>query len=475
MRNFASVQQRCLFFNQFTAFLLIALCLVGCSSKDYGNAGDGANPSCRCDGDVIISNEAAIMGYAESISCVPGDIVSLYVSSITPHYDLKLIQKNSQNPAVIEEWSADNGFQQNYNACAFESGCKWEITDSIQIPLNASSGYYSIQLKNDSGKFQVPLIVRSLESSRVLCVASTNTWHAYNAFGGASFYRFDHPDLECEKYFSERISLNRPLSNLQGGKDYVGHLFQAELGLIHWLDSLDYMFDVVTDNDLSNDPSILLNYDLVLLNTHSEYWTETALDGLDEHLNRGGSLGYLGANGLYWKVTNEGDVLECQKEGKVHVSDGTPGGKWCDLSRPESQVLGVRYTSAGYKTFMPYVVLNESHWLFDGTNLKNGDLFGESLNRRFASGHETDKVDQYSPKNLEIIARGLNQERIDEFGLDGADRKGGADMVFYQTEAGGFVFATGSITSGGSMLLDSSMSRIVANFISHTLEESGTD
>ena len=107
--------------------------------------------------------------------------------------------------------------------------------------------------------------------------------------------------------------------------------------------------------------------------------------------------------------------------------------------------------------------------------LKMVICLGESLNRRFASGHETDKVDQYSPKNLEIIARGLNQERIDEFGLDGADREGGADMVFYQTESGGFVFATGSITSGGSMLLDSSMSRIVANFISHTLEESGTD
>ena len=111
MRNCASVQQGCLFFNQFTAFLLIVLCIEGCSSKDFGNAGDGANPSCRCDGDVIISNEAAIMGYAESISCLPGDIVSLYVSSITPHYDLKLIQKNSQNLAVIEEWSADDGFQ----------------------------------------------------------------------------------------------------------------------------------------------------------------------------------------------------------------------------------------------------------------------------------------------------------------------------------------------------------------------------
>ena len=56
---------------------------------------------------------------------------------------------------------------------------------------------------------------------------------------------------------------------------------------------------------------------------------------------------------------------------------------------------GVVFSYSGIMTAAPYRVLDDTHWCFAGTGLKNGDVFGEkSLHQRIpggASGHETDK------------------------------------------------------------------------------------
>lgn len=444
--------------------------IFSCESLELDGQMEGIDDPCSCNNDIIVHNNDCILGYTTANSYSSGETIPLRISSKFPTYEMQLCDMTSSDLPVIMEWSNSRGFLQDYDECCYQNGCDWEVTDSLEIPEGLRSGYYSILVKNECGTFQVPFVLRPSELSRILCVASTNTWHAYNSFGGGSFYKLDNQDPKCSRNYSQRISLSRPLSNLQGSPNYQGHLFHAELGLIHWLDSLNYRFDVITDGDLARAPSILLDYDLVLLNTHSEYWTESALTGMDIFLNEGGSLAYIGANGMYWKVTSSEGVIECQKEGGSHLSDGTPGGKWRDLGRPESRVLGVQYTPAGYQTFMPYVVIQGDHWLLEGSELKTGDLFGISLNRNYASGHETDKVNEDSPLNLEIIARGLNQERIDELGKRGSNRIGGGDMVFYRTKYGGSVFSTGSITSSGSMLVDSTMSTILRNYIKYALD-----
>ena len=54
------------------------------------------------------------------------------------------------------------------------------------------------------------------------------------------------------------------------------------------------------------------------------------------------------------------------------------------------------------------------HWVFEGTALRKGDRFGtRMLHARYgdgASGHETDKISPSSPKNVELLAKGLNPD-----------------------------------------------------------------
>src|SRR5262249_15215240 len=103
--------------------------------------------------------------------------------------------------------------------------------------------------------------------------------------------------------YSSRL---RPIVNLRS--DYgmpllLGgpHQFSADLELLEWLDLKQLRYDVLTDEDLHHERSELLApYRVLLTGSHPEYWTEQMLDGLEEWLNDGGRLMYLGGNGFYW-------------------------------------------------------------------------------------------------------------------------------------------------------------------------------
>jgi hypothetical protein len=139
-------------------------------------------------------------------------------------------------------------------------------------------------------------------------------------------------------------------------------------------------------------------------------------------------------------------------------------------------VLGVateRCNAAG----SPYRVLAAGHPLFDGTGVVNGSTFGNSgLNTGFGNGKASAwEVDSSSgpgaisvacidetatvppsglPAGLTVLASGVP----DSDGL-------GAEMTYYDHPGGGFVFSVGSITFGGSLVVDPVIQRIMRNVL----------
>jgi hypothetical protein len=124
-------------------------------------------------------------------------------------------------------------------------------------------------------------------------------------------------------------------------------------------------------------------------------------------------------------------------------------------------LLGVIFTAAGAATAAPYRVTDASHWIFAGTGLKNGDLFGlHSLHERCpggASGHETDKRVSSSPPHLKPLAVGTNPNN------------GGAEIVHFDTPGGGAVFSVGSSTWPACVLVDQACSHITRNVLERML------
>jgi hypothetical protein len=175
----------------------------------------------------------------------------------------------------------------------------------------------------------------------------------------------------------------------------------------------------------------------------------------------GGRLAYLGGNGLNCEVELHADGTVVYHNGKLKgltvAGLGGHESRYAMRHESEANLLGCVFTPAGAMTGAPYRVFDSAHWAFERTGLRTGDTFGTAcLHMRCpggASGHETDKVSQSSPKNAHVIARGLNPD------------DGGAHMLLFDTLSGGMVFSVGSINYVASLPVDEFVSRITENVL----------
>jgi N,N-dimethylformamidase len=391
-----------------------------------------------------------------------------------------------------------------------QTGVKWnqqgygspQHTQFIQAP--ARSGLYYLHAEAESGAFfSFPWVVAPAQPSASIAVlASTNTWNAYNNFGGRSNYinaeglpptptinaRLDlvrytqsgsyqawgFPD---ERYLP--LSFERPeLGNFVHPDEQVTdpirgrqqcHLAPAEWRLLGWLEQQGFGYDLYAEAHLHFGQLDLDAYDMLILSTHPEYWSHTMYERVKAWVyERGGKLLYLGGNGLNCEIEFLDEAtIKCNSQ--LVSSDG--GVAMRDPHNPEivyesrmhrrveseANLLGVVYSDPGVMTAAPYRVHQADHWVFAGTGLRNGDEFGAaSLHERIpggASGHETDKRSPYSPPGTQLLAKGTN---IDD---------GGAEMVYYETASGGAVFSVGSITWPASILVDPHVGQITTNVI----------
>jgi hypothetical protein len=303
----------------------------------------------------------------------------------------------------------------------------------------------------------VPVVVRpAAPREPLLVLGSTNTWAAYNEWGGASLYhwrRADAPGRDRARVVS-RLRPN-PAADPDRG-EY--HLARGLVELVRWLEVSGYAYDLATDEDIHADPELFGHYRCAVTDPHAEYWTATIRAGLERFLARGGSLAYLSGNGVCWKTRAVDDGIEVIKPSGV-FADGEAGGSWADLGLSEAKLTGLAYTAWGRDTYAPFRVLRPGHWVFAGTGVVAGATFGERGRFGAASGHETDKINRHTPKGVVRLARGCNPGG------------GGADMIYFERGDGGRVFAAGSITFTGALAEDRVADRLTRNVLDRFLAD----
>ncbi|MDA0747359.1 MAG: hypothetical protein O2954_12630 [bacterium] len=417
-----------------------------------------------------------MQGYSSRLSGAPEDNIAFRMTTGASSYDVTFYRLGEGGEVV----GALKGVEGRVQACpekAWETGCDWATDFYWVIPEEARTGMYAGKFVDGNGAVcYVPFVVKPRfdQKGDVALLASTNTWNAYNGWGGMSAYSEPQP---------KTLSLDRPMPVATPAGEGRNHLVRAEMWALDWMESCGYKTDVYADMDLHQGWDWLKEYRALVVSTHSEYWSEPMRDHLDAYLASGGSLLYLSGNGVYWKVTYDPScrVMEIRKDGKPHYQTGEPGGLWRNLGRPEHGVLGVGYARPGYMTFAPYRVEEATHWIFDGLDLKNGDLIGqEGINGGPASGWEADQVREgWSPENLVVLARGINAEDYMMPGESAVypdpnyewDGKGGAHMTYYDHSGGGGVFSVGSIAFGGSLVVDKPLQGVVRNVLDRYLQK----
>ena len=155
----------------------------------------------------------------------------------------------------------------------------WAVSASWNVPSTAVSGVYIARLvrTETSGASHIIFVVRNdAGTSDMLFQTSDTTWHAYNLYGGADFYKGDGPvpGGRCYKVSYNRPFMNRDPSGLNTGA-IEGFLWDSEYPMIRWLEANGYNVSYATDLDTDRrGVAALTSHKIFLSNGHDEYWSK---------------------------------------------------------------------------------------------------------------------------------------------------------------------------------------------------------
>jgi N,N-dimethylformamidase len=427
----------------------------------------------------VTTQTTTVEGYCLPLSVVPGDSVDFKMSATTPYTVTYLRLKQQADGSVgiplTDAFAVDAGVQSAPDE-AWDFGCGWETTFRLPVPAQWPSGLYAARCTDSHGKDSYVVFILKPHPQRrsdIAVLANTNTWNAYNSWGGRSKYTGtgSGPVLSFER----PNPLTTPVDD-----GHLNHTTRAELWLLNWLEDSGYRADVYSDHDFHSGIGDLGRYKALVLNTHPEYWTGRMRDHLDEYLASGGNLVYLGGNALFERCEYVRGDSAVRFEGG-DPSLGRPRNYWRNLGRPERKVLGVAFLYNNYLTKSapaPYRVQMSEHPFFAGTGLSSGDQIGQAGKNGAASGWEMDWSENAtaqdgavvtawegsdrgtSPDNLQVLARGTNRR---------ADGNLTAHMTYYDHPGGGFVFAAGSLCFTGSLVQDACLQIVVKNALEAAL------
>jgi hypothetical protein len=388
-----------------------------------------------------VQAEAALQGYPDALSVPQGGSVGIHVSTTFSDYQASVLLEapTAEDAVIVQPGTSHQGRLQLLPADFRSSGCGWGTDFRITVPTTWQSGVYTVRLQSSFGTTHpVMFVVRpATPTSRLAVVIPTNTYNAYNTWGGHDQYTVGQNGVP------RTVTLRRPsVTTAVTGGAVINHTLFSDLFLLRWMTSEGISYDVYTDLDLDATGAAWMQaYKSVVLMTHPEYFTETMRQNLVDYITAGGRVVSTGGNSIYEQVQYTPD--------RSAVVYRDPSGNrllFEDIGQPASDVLGVEYFPQSYMDFAPYQVLSD-HPFLAGTGLTVGDKFGDSAYNGAASGWE---VDESPGAPGVVIATGLNPN-------------GGADMTYTSRSGGGWVFAVGSLSFNGAVPNDPAIQQILRN------------
>jgi hypothetical protein len=310
----------------------------------------------------------------------------------------------------------------------------WRVTDRVEIPHDAVSGYYEAKLEIVGGAYagavgSVPLIVHqspAAPASAVLVQVPVNTWEAYNRWGGKSLYQFGTSMHALE------VSFDRPFDQ----QEFHNMVTELELPWVCFLERNGIDVSYQTDVDTDTAPGSLLHHRLVFAIGHDEYWTQRVRGAFNRALALSTNLMF-GSNSGEWRMryaAGRRTIVEWRDPSIDPVHDWRlDTGFFTTFGEPECQLMGVAHQWAAQRDLTapptPYTVVGPSSdpWLA-AAGLAPGDVIPGVV------GYEWDSLipgcfaGQVVPLMTTLIP-----------GSDGVTHS--ADMVRATAPSGGRVFA----------------------------------
>lgn len=380
--------------------------------------------------------------YTYRLSVRPGEKVALHASAGLSPCSLEVTRIGRERAVVLRLDGVVVG-DHAIPADADRDGCGWPVAVEFQVG-DWRSGYYDVKLTDAGGEaahhFVCVKALRDRPGAKMALVLTTNTYHAYNYFGGANAYAHveslmsgkarlpeamegaigvlsaqrpfpqnlvaapnDAPRLVTlrKRGFEERpFAIDTKWARTHAWSPYdgsAGFVNKWEHAFVRWAEAEGIEFDYLTDYDLDAEQDVLDTYDVVLLVGHSEYWSGPQRDQVERFVDRGGRLAIFSGNTCFWKVRWE-DGGRTMIDHKWHgftrdpvaaqsPSMGTHLWSHPEFGRPEAELTGLSFLFGGYHRLgncvargqAGYTVYNHKHWALEGTDLYYGDVIGDEI------------------------------------------------------------------------------------------------
>ncbi|MDJ0847194.1 MAG: DUF4350 domain-containing protein [Myxococcota bacterium] len=394
--------------------------------------------------------ENALWAYTDATSYAPGERVHFFVSSPAAHVEVRVARVGAGEVKVHEQSGIRVG-PQPVPEHAYRDGCGWSESFALTVGSDWPSGYYRVRLEAGDREAEHFFVVRSANPGRAarhVLVLATNTYQAYNGWGGRNLYGNDasfadspdqllhrpppSPVVAWDRPWSRCLvaapvptriptsaprGLGEPLSLPDATEAYVaagGSIWDLPAGFVNkweqqfvaWAERAGIALDYLAQGDLDADANALEPYASYLSVGHDEYWTWEERDAVEAFVDAGGHAAFLSGNTCYWQVRpeREGRALAGYKF-SAPSEDPVLGTErqsrltsvWSDplVGRPETQMTGLSFSRAGYaragyalsRSRAGYTVYRPEHWCLAGTDL----FYGDSLGDEFAlCAYETD-------------------------------------------------------------------------------------
>ena len=362
-----------------------------------------------------------VTGYCWPQSVAAGEQVGLHLSSSGGRpVRVEVARVGARRDVVVRADAVAAGEHQTPHG-ASSAGCGWPVALTLDVGASWRSGYYEVVLEIDvEGKLRRDyafFVVRPARAARIVLALATNTWHAYNDFGGPNLYTG-----------ATAVSMQRPMAagylykppgkgrrvTGTGAPDpqnaaHVGYLQinhlsgyagsagwpDWELPFLQWAERDGFDIGVCTNADLEDHPEVLEEAALYLSVGHDEYWSKGMRDTVEGFVAGGGNAAFFSGNTSLWQVRLEGGDHDVMVGYKGFFKDDPVLRTarqvelttfWSDVlvGRPENAMTGVSFTRGGYHRIGRnvtsglggYTVHRAGHWMFDGTGLGYGDVLG---------------------------------------------------------------------------------------------------
>src|SRR6202050_5438189 len=362
-----------------------------------------------------------VTGYCWPQSVGSGEQVGLHLSSSAARPVRVEVARVGARREVVFRADAVPAGEHATPPDASSKGCGWPIALTLDVDPAWRSGYYEVvmeiavheKVRRDYAFF----VVRPASGTRIVVALTTNTWHAYNDFGGPNLYTGGtHVSMQrpmAAGYLHKPLCKGRrvtgtgdpdPQNAAHVGYIQLNHLSgwagsagwpDWEYPFIAWAEREGFEIGVCTNADLEDHPEVLENASLYLSVGHDEYWSKGMRDTVEGFVARGGNAAFFSGNTAMWQVRLEGSERDVMGGYKGFFKDdplmGTPRQSevttiWSDviLGRPENLMTGVMFTRGGYHRIGRnvtnglggYTVHRAGHWIFDGTGLSYGEVLG---------------------------------------------------------------------------------------------------